>query len=165
MATIPKAIREAEATALRQLYERITPPPNQAAFAKKHGLGTSSMVYQYTTDRRPLNLDIATKFARALGVPIEAFSPRLAALAMSARDASHAHMAPAAAAAAPPVAREQPPSAWPFSSELLDAVADLSPTARRRLENSVRVQLDMPTLQATQAPASAARPKRPLRRA
>ena len=111
MASIPKAVREAEA----KLYDAQSPRPNQAVFAATYGLGTGSMVYQYTTDRRPLNLDIATKFARGLGVPIESFSPRLAALALKARDASRTYGAgslapvPLAARDAPP-----PPPKWPF---------------------------------------------------
>jgi transcriptional regulator with XRE-family HTH domain len=115
MAAIPKNVREAEAKALRELYEAQSPKPVQKEFAAAFGLGTSSMVYQYTNDRRPLNLDIATKFAHALGVPIEAFSPRLAALALKARNTSNAHMAPRSA----PIslsAREAPPKPpkWPF---------------------------------------------------
>lgn len=114
MATVPKSVREAEAKALKALWDAQLPKPNQSHFAKANGLGTGSMVYQYTTNHRPLNLDIATKFARGLGVPIDKFSPRLAAQAMQARDVAHGHWA-VRPPTAPLVARERLPElAWPF---------------------------------------------------
>lgn len=133
MATVPKSVREAEAKALKAVYDA-KKPPHQGDFAKAFGLGTGSMVYQYTTNHRPLNLDIATKFARGLGVPIDSFSPRLAALALQARDASRAQMGPVAPPI-PLVARERAaPPKWPFSRIDQRLVAALSAAEIRDLE-------------------------------
>ena len=71
-------VRDAEAAALKALYEARTAGVSQAAFGALHDIGSSGMVWQYLSGHRPLNLEAATKFARALGVTIDSFSPRLA---------------------------------------------------------------------------------------
>lgn len=65
-----------EAILLRQLFDR--QPLSQAEFGRLWKLGTGSMVYQYLSARRPLNLKAAVQFARGLNVDVSAFSPRLA---------------------------------------------------------------------------------------
>lgn len=65
-----------EAHLLRQYFER--QPLSQAEFGRLWRLGTGSMVYQYLSARRPLNLKAAVQFARGLNVDVAAFSPRLA---------------------------------------------------------------------------------------
>ena len=51
---------------------------SQRAFVKKYNLGTPANLGQYLQGRRPLNLKIATVLARALGIEVSEFSPRLA---------------------------------------------------------------------------------------
>lgn len=67
-----------ESLALKKIFnERAT--LSQAAFGAEHGIGTQGMVWQYLNAGSPLNLKVATKFAKALGVEVRDFSPRLAA--------------------------------------------------------------------------------------
>lgn len=71
--------KEAEASRLKDLYERKAGrATTHARFGKETGLGSAGMVWQYLSGHRPLNLQAATRFATALGVKIEDFSPRLA---------------------------------------------------------------------------------------
>lgn len=71
-------VKDQEALALRAIFDiRVT--ISQGDFGKAHGLGTASMVWQYLTGHRPLNLAAAIKFAAGMEVQIDAFSPRLAA--------------------------------------------------------------------------------------
>lgn len=51
---------------------------SQAAFGRKYGLGSSSMVNQYLKARRTLGLLAGVKFATGMGVDLRAISPRLA---------------------------------------------------------------------------------------
>jgi hypothetical protein len=74
--------RIAEAAALKLLFD--AQPLGQAVFGRRFDIGGQSMVSQYLTGRRPLNLPAAINFARGLQRPIAAFSPRLAALAAQA---------------------------------------------------------------------------------
>lgn len=66
-----------EAARLRELFEKHA-PMSQAAFGRQWGLGSGSMVYQYLSARRPLNLRAAVRFAAGLGVELTQISPRLA---------------------------------------------------------------------------------------
>jgi transcriptional regulator with XRE-family HTH domain len=50
----------------------------QAEFGKRYGIGNQSMVAQYLGGTRPLNYDVAAKFARGLGCKIEDFCPEMA---------------------------------------------------------------------------------------
>ena len=62
---------------LRRLYdERIT--MSQEEFGTRYGIGTQSMVNQYLTGKRPLNVEAAAKFARGLGCTIYDISPEMA---------------------------------------------------------------------------------------
>jgi transcriptional regulator with XRE-family HTH domain len=64
---------------LKRLYdERIGSKMTQAEFGKRYGIGNQSMVAQYLNGTRPLNYDVAAKFARALGCKIEDFCPEMA---------------------------------------------------------------------------------------
>jgi transcriptional regulator with XRE-family HTH domain len=76
MATITTDLRDAEAAALRALYEDHGDEPHKA-FAKRTGLASAAMVWQYLSGHRPLNLAAASRFAGGLGVPVRQFSPRL----------------------------------------------------------------------------------------
>lgn len=114
MAQIPASVRDAEAQALRTLYEAQQPRPAHGVFGKAHGIGTAGMVWQCLSGHRPLNLGVATKFALALGVPIEQFSPRLAAAAALARGAGTNHMAVVIPAAPAAVREPAPQPRWPF---------------------------------------------------
>ena len=65
-----------EAAALKRLYtERVN--MSQAAFGELYEIGTQGMVWQYLNAGAPLNVKVAAKFARALGVDMAEFSPRL----------------------------------------------------------------------------------------
>lgn len=106
--------RAEEARALRGLFEK--QPLGQAAFGKRFEIGNQSMVSQYLTGRRPLNLKAAANFARGLRVPISDFSPRLAGLAVSAQRAGAA-----GSAKTPAGTFEITPSEWGHLQELRDA--------------------------------------------
>jgi hypothetical protein len=133
MSGIPTTVRDAEATALKALYEAQKPRPTHGAFGKKHGLGSTGMVWQYLNAHRPLNLEAATKFAGGLGVPIERFSPRLAAAAALARGAGGNHMAVVVPAPAP-IARDSATLVWPFPRLDPKKVQRLNPQQIRDLE-------------------------------
>lgn len=51
---------------------------SQLEFGAAHDIGTQSAVGQYLNGARPLNVAVALKFARGLGVPVSAFSPTIA---------------------------------------------------------------------------------------
>lgn len=51
---------------------------SQRAFVKKYNLGTPANLSQYLQGRRALNIKIASVVAKALGVEVADFSPRLA---------------------------------------------------------------------------------------
>ncbi|UIS65444.1 Xre family transcriptional regulator [Acidovorax phage AP1] len=52
---------------------------SKAQFAREHGVpGGASMLSQHLSGHRPIGLKAAAAYARGLGVPVEAFSPRLA---------------------------------------------------------------------------------------
>jgi hypothetical protein len=108
MSGIPSVVRDAEAQALRDLYEKQAAPPAHGAFGKANSIGTAGMVWQYLNGHRPLNMDVAVKFAMALGTTLDAFSPRLATAAMLAHRVARNHMAPGAPPAPALVARELP---------------------------------------------------------
>lgn len=50
----------------------------QEEFGRRFEVGTQGMVWQYLNARRALNVKAASAFAKALGVPVDSFSPRLA---------------------------------------------------------------------------------------
>lgn len=67
-----------DAARLKDLFATREPKVSQAEFGAQHGLGSQSMVWQYLSGHRPLNIKAATAFARGLGVQVHAFSPTLA---------------------------------------------------------------------------------------
>lgn len=63
---------------LKRLYEaRVPHGVTQKDFAKKHGIGSQSMVAQYLNGDRPLNFEAAVKFADALGVTLYDICPEM----------------------------------------------------------------------------------------
>lgn len=66
-----------EADALRTLFQRHV-RKSQKKFGLESGIGSGSMVYQYLSGRRPLNLLAGIRFASGMGVELKSFSPRLA---------------------------------------------------------------------------------------
>jgi phage repressor protein C with HTH and peptisase S24 domain len=66
---------------------------SQERFGLDFEIGSQGMVWQYLNGHRPLNLSVALKFARGLGVPISRFSPRLAAELRAAGIDSGQHIA------------------------------------------------------------------------
>ena len=69
--------QESECRKLKALFIQKS-PISQREFASKHGLGTPGNLSQYLNARRPLNLNIAVKMSKALGIDIAEFSVRLA---------------------------------------------------------------------------------------
>lgn len=67
-----------DAKRLRDLYEKKEEKIPQDKFGPKYGIGSQGMVWQYLTAYRALNITAAEKFASALNVQIEQFSPTLA---------------------------------------------------------------------------------------
>jgi SOS-response transcriptional repressor LexA len=85
----------AEAAALKSLFEERAHGSkiSQERFGLEYEIGSQGMVWQYLNGHRPLNLSVALKFARGLGVPIARFSPRLAAeLHAAGLDATGGHI-------------------------------------------------------------------------
>lgn len=68
----------AEAARLKELWNAATNRPSQAEFGETFNIGGQSAVGNFLSGASPLSLKAASGFARGLGVPIEAFSPRLA---------------------------------------------------------------------------------------
>lgn len=58
-----------EAERLRRLFQKHS-TVSQAEFARRYGIGSASLMSQYMTGRRPINLAAACKFARGLGVAL-----------------------------------------------------------------------------------------------
>lgn len=52
---------------------------SQAEFGDRFGIGTQGHVSQYLNAKRALNMPVAIRFAQGLGVPVDAFSPSIAA--------------------------------------------------------------------------------------
>lgn len=70
-----------ESSVLRALFGH----RSKVAFAKAYKLpGGASMLSQHLHGHRPVGLEAAVVYARGLGVTIDAFSPRIAALVASA---------------------------------------------------------------------------------
>lgn len=66
-----------DAARLKALFKTRT-ELSQMEFGLAFEIGTQSAVGQYLNGTRPLNVAVALKFARGLGVPVSAFSPTLA---------------------------------------------------------------------------------------
>lgn len=69
---------------LRDLFdkEKEATGLTQAQLAEACGWESQGTIAQYFGKRLPLNLDAAFRFSKALGVPLDAISPRLAAKAV-----------------------------------------------------------------------------------
>jgi hypothetical protein len=134
---IPQSVREAEAAALRALYDAQEPRIGHLAFAKANGIGTTAAaVAHYLHNRRPLNLDAATRFASSLNIPIARFSPRLAAAAAKARSAGGAHMAVVVDATAVLAKETAPTTEWPLERIDLAAVLKMKRRDQMRLQDA-----------------------------
>lgn len=72
----PESTNEQEGARLAELLG----DRNRTAFAKEFDVpGGGSMISQHVSGHRPISLKAAAAYARGLGVPVSAFSPRLAA--------------------------------------------------------------------------------------
>lgn len=104
---------------------------NRAAFAREHGLrGGNSLISQHISGNRPISLEAAVGYAKALTVALDDVSPACASLV---RDA-----AKLLSDAAPAVKESLTPQPPDLAALLADAVANM-PVPRWR---SVRQQLD-----------------------
>jgi transcriptional regulator with XRE-family HTH domain len=64
---------------LKRLYdERVPQGMRQSDFGKKYDIGTQGMVWQYLSGYRPLNYEVAAKFAKGLACTIYDISPEMA---------------------------------------------------------------------------------------
>ena len=71
--------QEEDAKRLKALFAaKAKPRWTQETFGKEFDIGSGQMVWQYLSGHRPLNMDVASKFAKGLGVPLGEISPRLA---------------------------------------------------------------------------------------
>lgn len=135
---VPEKVRADEGEALRKLIEKS--PFNQATLAKESGVGSKAFVAQLTKGVRPLNLKAACQLAMKLGVKLDDFTPRLAAVVRQAYPLIRHDEATAAAYA---VMEKQPPpfvptSSWPFLTVPPAMYERISPEARRELEAIAR---------------------------
>lgn len=72
--------RLGDAERLKRLYaERAPKGMNQEDFGTAYGIGNQSMVSQYLSGHRPLNIEAAAKFAKGLRCTIRDISPEMAA--------------------------------------------------------------------------------------
>lgn len=76
--TPSKAVVDLESTALKAAFEARAAGLSQEKFGLEFDIGSQGMVWQYLNGHRPINLSVALKFSKGLGVPVEQFSPRLA---------------------------------------------------------------------------------------
>lgn len=68
-----------DAVRLKKFYdERIVPKMSQTQFGISFDIGSPSMVWQYLSGHRPLNIRAAVSFAKGLDCKIEEFSPSIA---------------------------------------------------------------------------------------
>ena len=71
--------RFGDAARLKRLYDERAPSGmSQAEFGALYDIGTQSMVSQYLTGHRPLNIEAAAKFAKGLRCKIHEISPEMA---------------------------------------------------------------------------------------
>ena len=66
--------------ALKQLWDERAPKLglSQEEFGERYGIGTQGMVSQYLLGTKPLNYDVAAKFAEGFGCSIEDICPEMA---------------------------------------------------------------------------------------
>lgn len=83
---IPPEVKEREGQALRELFSAAGPEKSRAALVRERNLkGGQAFIYQHVDGRRPINLERALVYSEWLGVPISAFSERLAREAAEAK--------------------------------------------------------------------------------
>lgn len=136
MEDLTDEVREKEAETLRLLYEQHT-RLKHGPFAAAVGIKSASMVWQYLSGHRPLNVSAAARFARGLQVRIGQFSPRLEAearLIAGAIDPSSARKDYALAAAEP---NPTYGTSWPFSSLSPERFSRMSELQRGIVEGLV----------------------------
>ena len=74
-----KLQQDEDAKRLKALFAaKAKPRWTQETFGKEFDIGSGQMVWQYLSGHRPLNMEVASKFAKGLGVPLGEVSPRLA---------------------------------------------------------------------------------------
>lgn len=144
MGVTPAEERDVEAKALSAIYARKAGDVDKKDFGKLHEIGSGSMMWQYLSGHRPLNLAAATRFAKALDVPIDSFSPRLAKEAVDGYQATTLAMTAAApggqamAGSSAITARENITDWWwPFKQIDQQAVRALSAADLLRLEGAI----------------------------
>ena len=139
--------RVQEGDALRKLIEVQKLTHQQVA--EDAAVGTKAYVSQLLSGHRPLNIEVATRIARVLGVRIDAFSPRLAAIVRDAYEHVGRSTYPAlidvhevnetrAFRLGGGSPQERPYGQWPFSILTPAQFSEISEGGREELEQLAR---------------------------
>lgn len=149
--SVPPDARAQEGEALRRLIEGKKVTHQQ--LADEAQVGTKAYVSQLLSGHRPLNIEVATRLAAALGVRIDAFSPRLAALVRQAYEhvgrATYPALVdatlvetqagePRALSLNPESRQRARPVQWPFASLTPAEYSEISEGGRADLEQLAR---------------------------
>lgn len=128
----PTAENKEESARLRDLWERrkATHKMSQGGFGHDFDIGNQSAVGHFLSGRNAISLKAAFGFARGLECWIADFSPRLANEAV----------------AIAKLASNDAPVGWPFTDELLSAIHRLPLGERLKMENSLRMLVELPPL-------------------
>jgi transcriptional regulator with XRE-family HTH domain len=142
---VPDQVRQQEGAALRLIIKNSD--SSQEQLAAQTGIGTKAYLSQLLSGHRPLNIEVATRLAKALGTGIEAFSPRLALLVREA----FAYVSSAPGATSPvnihsadirearPTYWQNPATdAWPFDTITPHQFHQISPHGRMEIEAIAR---------------------------
>lgn len=127
-----KEWQKQDAANLKALLDQAREQPEwegQATFAERHDLGSQSMLSQYASGTRPLNLKAAIALARAFGVPVARISPTLAKRLVD--------VPPAFDGDTPPPPPSPKPAVKPLDSALLAALGSLEPDVRMAIRNMI----------------------------
>lgn len=136
-----------DAARLRALFKKYRDDGGlkQEDFAPEYSIGSQGNMGHYLHGRRPLNIETARKFAKGLGVSIEAFSPTLAEKIAAAHQTTRAAKF----------------DGWPFPDIDPERFTKLSANQKIEIQGLVRERMERfesPTLPAQErAPAAEGR--------
>ena len=118
---VDQSTKQAEADALRRLLHAAS-ITSHAQFARDAGItGGRSMLHQHLEALKPISLEAGKKYAYKLGIPLSAFSTRLAALMDEPLSGTPTNVTPLK------------PSPDPLTAELLGWAQRMSPDGLNRL--------------------------------
>lgn len=134
-ATVSAEVREQEGQRLGLLIEELT-LGSKADFAQRSGLGTPSYLSQIISGHRPLSIEAATKIAKHLKIPIDDFSPRVAAMV---RDAAACVTSQQGAMPIATRAERLRATAWPLKVIDYEGFISLPKDVLTKLEGAILV--------------------------